>query len=272
MKAKERNIYLIKTILIPLVIFIALGLIGFYAPDFIKVENFNILGVEFWFEKTIHILIIKIVSISILIIIALIKLRDKNKNEVFLNGNIYGNIPYFLYKLAKIFGYKKIDLKLIPIPLIFRIVINDDFEIIDSYKNKESTSINVKSDYSKFNNVRDSKECNLVIADTYEIDLKQIPRNKRSYNTIIINRDRKNDVIERIYSEEFVLEVGRAINRIKNKNLKINLYMTTNIWNTQKIICDYFKVAGRDKYKIEVFQQNLEKNMFEKAGIISVEG
>lgn len=183
-----------------------------------------------------------------------------NKNRVFLAGNIYGTNYYIFYKLAKVLGFNKISLIRKPYYCMFKIIINDDFEELinlDKENEKLSSDISIRVDESKFHNINNLRECNLIVSDTYKIQLEQLPIDKKDIDTIEIERIGHSGV--RISSQDLVNEVRKAVIKIVNTGANINLFLTTSTFNTYQIIRECFMQADRDKIELEVFQQDTSK-------------
>ena len=145
---------------------------------------------------------------------------------------------------------------------MFKIVMNSDFkELVDlNIENEQlATDISINVDESKFHNINSLRECNLIISDTYKINLNQLPVDKQDIDTIIIERIGHERI--RISSQELINEVRKSVIKITNTGAKINLYMTTSTYNTYKIITECFMQADRDKMEVNIFQQNTADKM-----------
>lgn len=195
----------------------------------------------------------------------LIKIRKFNKEKMFNTKNVYHNYPYLWYWFcAKILGYAKCNLKLVPIYTQFKLVLNDTFSEYyigtdDDYPLIENEQIDIyKTNYNKVLN-----EVNLVLADTYPISEKQIPDSKSRVPTISINRKRSD--VSRYYSPQFVAKVVDEVRNLQSDITNVNIYATTNPKHTLKIARDAFKLAERGNIKkLVVFQQ--EKDGIRKFG------
>lgn len=258
--------YVVFNIMIPSVIIILLPIIIFcFAIQYFKISEVNLAFISLQIKENTK--IPQFISImSVLVILAIlfgvifIALRKYNKNRIFLSGNIYGTSNYFIYKVAKILGFKKISLIRKPYYIMFKILMNDDFEIVELNKENENlcTDISIRIDESKFHNINNLRECNLIISDTYKINLDQIPETKRNIDTIIVERIGYEGT--RISSEELINKVREEVIKINNTGANINLYMTTSVYNTYKIITSCFMQAQRDKIGVEIFQQDTKDN------------
>ncbi|MFR5684675.1 MAG: hypothetical protein ACLUD1_11680 [Clostridia bacterium] len=198
----------------------------------------------------------------ILMLYLLLKIKGYNKEKMFNTQNVYHNYPYLWYCFcAKILGYKKCNLKLVPIFTQFKLVLNDTFPEYYVGTDEDYPVIeNEHIDIQKKNYNQVSEEVNLILADTYPIDIRQqIPINKRRLSTIIIERDRPD--VSRYYSPQFVAKIVDEVRRLPSNVKDINVYATTNPKHTLKIARDAFKLAERGNIeKLVVFQQEKKGN------------
>lgn len=198
------------------------------------------------------------------------KIREYNKEKIFNIKNVYHDYSYLWYWFcAKILGYKKCNLKLVPIYMQFKLGLNDTFDdydvgLDDDYPIKENEQIIVQKE--NYNLV--ANEANLVLADTYPIVERQLPVSKRGLYTIKISRDQ--DDLSRHYSPEFIIKITNEVRQLPSGIDSINIYATTNPKHTLKITRDVFKLAERGNVKkLVVYQQNKDGiRKFEKKGIV----
>lgn len=254
----------IKKILLQEVIFIFLIISPLLLPDssieLIKKIFESLQGTTV--DQDITMLIVKI----ILIIVIYILIVNFNSKREFFNGDIYGDIPMFFYYIAKILGYKKISLIRKPYDIQFKIIKKDLFEILED-NIKEDEEVNVETDKSNFKYSNNLRECNLIIEDTYPITKEQIPKSKRDLDSIWIKR-KKSSMATRVYSPKLINEVSKNVELIQETGAKINLYLTTNTKNTERIVKDVFMKGDRSKYNVELFLQKAIGNReFKERGI-----
>lgn len=258
--------YILFNIIIPILLIFILPIIIFiFAIQYFSISEINLLFVTLQLNENAEIPnyisnLSIITTIIVLFSIIFIAIRNLNKNRVFLAGNIYGTNYYIFYKLAKVLGFNKISLIRKPYYCMFKIIINDDFEELvnlDKENEKLSTDISIRVDESKFHNINNLRECNLIVSDTYKIQLEQLPIDKKDIDTIEIERIGHSGV--RISSQELVNEVRKAVIKIVNTGANINLFLTTSTFNTYQIIRECFMQADRDKIELEVFQQDISK-------------
>lgn len=255
--------YIFLNVIIPIILIFVLPVIIFiFAIQYFSISEINLLFTTLQINENTDIpsYISNLSVFTMLIVlfsILFLALRKFNKNRVFLSGNIYGTNCYIFYKLAKFLGFHKISLIRKPYYIIFKIVLNDDFEeLVNLNRENEQLSpkISIKVDESGFHNINNLRECNLIVSDTYKIMLEQLPINKQNIDTISVERIGYEGI--RISSQELVNEVRKSVIKIINTGAKINLFMTTSTLNTYQIIKDCFMQADRDKFELEIFQQN----------------
>ena len=223
-------------------------------------------GFESWNGTTINQDITSIIVKTILMVILYGCVVKFNSKREFFNGDIYGDIPICFYYIAKILGYKKISLIRKPYDIQFKILRRDLFEIVEDNIEKDE-NVNVEIDKSNFKYSNNMRECNLIIADTYQINKNQIPENKRSLDAIWIKRE-KSVIATRVYSPKLINSVSESVALLQKIGAKINLFLTTNTKNTERIIKDVFMKGDRSIYNIEIFLQNSDKNRsFKDKGI-----
>ncbi len=221
---------------------------------------------ESWNGTTINQDITSIIVKTISMIILYGCVVKFNSKREFFNGDVYGDIPICFYYMAKILGYKKISLIRKPYDIQFKVLRRDLFEIVEDNIEKDE-NVNVEIDKSNFKYSNNMRECNLIIADTYSINKNQIPENKRSLDAIWIKRE-KSVIATRVYSPKLINAVSESAALIQKTGAKINLFLTTNTKNTERIIKDVFMKGDRSIYNIEIFLQESDKNRcFKDKGI-----
>ena len=203
-----------------------------------------------------------------LFIIALLNIRKHNKEVTMNRRNVYHNYSYLWYYFcAKILNIEKCNLILVPIFMQYKLVIqnifNDyplnenDYPVVDD----EPDVIISKSNWST-----NFYEINVILEDTYLIDAKQIPREKRKLPTIKISRNDGSDV-GRHFSQKFIESVINEIRGLRD-GIRVNVYATTNPMNTYNIAKRAFTNADRGNVaELYVYQQgSTENRLFESKG------
>lgn len=194
-----------------------------------------------------------------LFVLAVFVVRKWNKEYMFNKGDEYKNYPYFWYWIcAKFLGYSECNLILVPIYMQFKLIFRDTFckYYCGELDRKSDDIISVQ----KLNFTDALNEANIIISDTYPIQENQIPIGKRSKPTIIISRDNAVDH-NRYDSPELVQNVVNEVRNLPINIRKVNIYATTNPYNTRKIAQNAFKLGERSNIDlITVFQQNRTDN------------
>ena len=222
-----------------------------------------------WFDYVFYFVWTKgNVAIGILLlIVVLFTIRKLNKGYIFNRGDVYKDYPYIWYWIcSKILGYSECNLMLVPIFMQFKLVIQDTFDKYHcgTFDKKSNDIISVNK--SNMSNVSD--ELNLLIADTYPLEEKQIPLSKRVSPTILISRDNSTDH-NRYNSPELVQAVVNEVRNLPSDIKKVNVFATTNPQNTMNIASSAFKLGERGNLdEVIVFQQKRTGNprRFEKKG------
>lgn len=197
----------------------------------------------------------------ILSVFILLRIRSFNRDREFLNKGIYGNWPRFIYWFAScVLGYGLIDLAMKPYYVCFYILKNNLFNIKEIRLDEDNDN-NITIDKGKYD--KKCTICNVIIEDTYPINLEQIPERNRGLSTIKISRNEKE--CKRLYSKKFIDEIVKIFSSINKTNPEIHLYMTTNTLHTQKIVEDIF--LKRENYNVYIHQQNSDDNrIFKEKG------
>lgn len=203
-----------------------------------------------------------------LFLIVLLVLRKANADFVMNNMMLYHNYCYLWYWFcAKVLGIKKCSLVLVPIYMQFKLIIRGTFkeypidETEYSVLDKEPECvISVENPESKLD------EINIVIVDTYMIEISQLPFKLRSKYSLFIIRNNGEDN-NRYYSPQLIkstINVIRKLPRIK----KINVFATTNPRNTYYIAKEAFALDCRGNVSsLYVYQQSKDMNrLFELKG------
>lgn len=198
-------------------------------------------------------------------------MRKSNADFVMNKGNRYHLSCYGWYWFCShILGIKKCNLILVPIYLQFKLVINDVFEEYPFDEKRFPTlsqdTVTVEELVPAATGVNDS-EINLVLEDTYPIEINQIPERKRNLFTIKISRNRPDNIGQRYYSTQFI-ETVQSIVRHLPDSVTVNIFATTNPVNTRYIAQNTFQLANRDNIEcLYVYQQSSVGNRnFESKG------
>lgn len=256
-----------------IILFVLLGLpvyfnATFFLQQYFKKNELDFDNLKYYFLMQFGNWAIGI-ALASFVLITLI--RVSNKEKVFNIKNVYHQYPYLWYWFcAKILGYKKCNLKLVPIYLQFKLVLNDTFDEYyvgedDEYPEKENELIEIK----KVNFVNISNEVNLVFADTYPIKMNQLPDNKKQLSTVFVSRENSKDC-NRYFSQMFIKDIIITVRGLPINVKNVNIFATTNPKHTLNIVKRAFNIADRGNIDIlKIFQQDRSgERIFRKEGII----
>ena len=204
-------------------------------------------------------------STIVIFIVLLCFIRSKNSN-VALNSdtNTYHSHTWIEYLFCRrILAYRKCRLKLVPIPMQFKLICSGLFEefIYDEGIHQAPANDKVKITIHQY----ETSTVNIVISDTYKIEKNQIPNTIKLLTTYFIDRSSRDHT--RYDSEKLVKEVISTVRNLPQAVVKINVLATTNPCNTYKIAKEAFCTGGRDTIKnLYVFSQegNDGRNFVEK--------
>lgn len=183
--------------------------------------------------------------------------RRSNKEYIFNeSGNAYYNHSYAWYWICgNIFGYKKCSLVRVPIPMQFKLLINQVFREYtygndNNYVCTTDEEILVSIDKGK------TEAVNLVLSDTYPISNDLLPGVVREYKTVRIKREHTGDG-NRYISDTFCSEVQKIVYRLVQSGCDtLNIFPTTNAAHNIRIVQNSFMQGGRGDIKhIYVFSQ-----------------
>lgn len=209
------------------------------------------------------------VVISIFVaIVVLVYFRRENREVIFNQQNVYYDYSYAWYLIfGKFLGYKTCNLAGVPIYMQFKLVLNDTFLKYDYGNINEEISEEVIKVKLKNEN-EGVKEVNLIISDTYPIKGKQLAESKKGLYSIKISRNNKTDN-NRYKSPELVKTVVNQLRILPEGIDRVNVFSTTNPYNTYQIITQAFKLYDRGNiHNIVVYQQsNVEERVFIDKGV-----
>lgn len=224
-------------------------------------------------SKTTDIDIIKIVLLFLikkgnifigigLCIFLFIILRKNNENIRLNSGNHYHVHTYAYYWICShILGFKKCSLILVPIYMQIRLIINEVFAEFyygdDSFYKEELGNEQDLIRITEHNTEKsDAALVNIIVSDTYQIELKSIPQLYSSNYTICIERTNNQHSKSRVYSPCLIEALNNQICKLSGTKI-INLFATTNPKNLYFMSNNIFKKAGRTNIAhLTVFTQN----------------
>ncbi len=183
--------------------------------------------------------------------------RRSNKDYIFNeSGNTYYNHSYTWYWVcSNIFGYQKCSLVRVPIPMQFKLLINQVFREYtygndNNYMHTTDEKISVTTDKGEKDTV------NLVLADSYPISNNLLPGIVHNYKTVRIRREHTGDG-SRYISDTFCNEVQKTVYQLEQSGCDtLNVFPTTNAAHNIRIVQNSFMKGGRGDIKhIFVFPQ-----------------
>lgn len=201
-----------------------------------------------------YIVIYLLISTSLLMIF-----RKTNAERAFNDGHsVYLHNCYKrLWFAANILGYRKLQLIGVSIPMQFELIINGVFSEFIS----ESSVIQ----YDEFQGEiiveypienKKNKVINLLVCDTYDIPLEKLAADYLENTTVKISSQRKYSG-NRYNNPQLVSTVREEVQKIVNTYNEVNLFMTTNPLNTQRIVGKSFLTLDRSGFdKVSVIQMD----------------
>lgn len=205
--------------------------------------------------------------------------RQENKEVVFNCGNDYKKSPFLWYKFCSaVLGYRECNLMGVQLASIARLIVDDTFlhyNCGEINELNENDTIDITASWNRgIKPNSGSREINLIVMDTYEIeqvvidgimDNKQIP-------TLIVSRKREGKE-GRWYIPQFASIIWKELNELDKEQRKqirkVDFYATVNPRNMKDIVEKVFRTYGRGKIKtLVVYQQNSTGDrLFETKGI-----
>lgn len=210
----------------------------------------------------------KPVASVVLFFAVLIGIRKFNQGFVMNRKRVYHDYCYAWYWFcAKILGIKSCDLVLVPIHMQFKLVIRATFQEYPLDETEYPVVENESdSKVSETNQEESTREINLVLEDTYAIEVRQIPKSKQGYRTIKISRNSGADN-SRHFSQKYIEAIIKCVRGLKGK-VSVNVFATTNPMNTKHIAKRAFGLGERGNVEhLYVFQQGKDgRRRFEEKG------
>ena len=196
-------------------------------------------------------------------------IRRANKKKILNRADAYYEYPYWWFWVcSKILGYGICSLKRVPIYMQFKLVMRatfSEYHVGDYPECHEDSGNHISVNYYKAKN-RSNESINIVLADTYPIDIGQLPRNVGNNYTIVIAR--KNIGRERTYCKKFISIISSEVRKL-SKVGRVNCFATLNPCHSQIIAEDIFKQGGRGDIKsLYLYQQESSgKRNFKRRGV-----
>lgn len=188
--------------------------------------------------------------------------REANSKEIFNTKNSYIDIPYFLIVYSsKVLGFRKCKLARVPIYLQFKFIFNDTFSDFchESIDNVQEIDFEVR----RLNTENMAKVINIVISDTYKINVDELPKYIKGYTTIVIERTKKPEGV-RSFNAEFLKTIRVEIHQAQQKYRQINLFLTTNPQHSEKIVNENFKLGRTRDFSVLIFKSRNDNSFDDK--------
>ena len=254
MQRIKRIFYPIKTIVIPFVIMITLSII---LSSIFKIIDFESNGflIEFSKLKFNHPRRVSCIFLFLVLWVVYVK-YNRSKNKEFAPSDIYGDYPIVIYYLAWLFsGYKKVNLKMKPIPLQFQLLNVNKLECFDDTEYQDKIYKYKVDHVGKLN--QETSQINIIISDTYQIASDKIPKELVGNYTIILARIGDKGI--RVKSSKLIELLIKEIQSTKQYCKNYNLFLATPASTNMSIFNQVFHTV-RDKFIINVYQQDNKNN------------
>ena len=258
--------------LTPILVFLFLNKSGSYLTSSILQLLFGLEKKDLIIEMCSYLNTSISLILSFVIILQILSIvRKKNSEQLFnANGNIYYEHWYVTFWLAsKILGFRKIQLAGIPVGMQFKLVLRGTFpEIIedvwgDHYESVSDGALRADEETVKVEklNMDLLNECfnvNLLICDTYPIEVNQISNEFKHNPTIIVSSTVNKEQL-RYLNKPLVNEVRKSLKLIaRDKNIYV--FSTANSKNNLNIITSCFRFFDRFPIKnVYVVQYGKDK-------------
>lgn len=137
----------------------------------------------------------------------------------------------------------------------FKLLFKDIFDcIVSDTHPKETDEPNVVTRNSE----TESTEINLILSDTYQVHLDDLPFEKKRLPTVSIERTNGFSGV-RTYNQRFADVIREQTNKYRLQYKRVNIFATTNTQHTKEIVLQCFKNSGRTGFgEIYVYEQNAD--------------
>ena len=252
MKKIKKFLYPVRTIVLPILL-IAITSIGL--SSIFKIVDYE--GNGFLIELSkITFNHFRRVACVLLFFGFLIIYRRLNKDKEYAPTDIYGDYHIIIYYIAwLITGYRKVNLKMKPIPLQFQLLNINKLECFD---NTEYSNRNYKYKVSRKGKCnKNSKQINIIISDTYPIIEAKLPQKIIDSYTISITREGDKGI--RTKSQERIEILIKEVQSTKQYCRNYNLFLSTPASTNINIFNQVFHTE-RDKFVLNIYQQDSEND------------
>lgn len=260
-------------LLIEVLAFFFIAYICFALPILEVIQGISVSVIDFNIES----LLLKYAGLTKLILCIVFEIMYckylwiyNSEKIIFGAGDSYKDYPYCIYYIsAKVLGYKYCTLKNVPTWLQFKLILSNCFSHYLTGDNLDEEKNNLTKDSSKPKTVEKNIDStcnvvNLILVDTYPINMNLLPKDIYDTHYIIIQRSESFDG-NRYYNQKFVNQIQKSIYGLSNQIDTINVYATTNPKHNMDIVQNIFSKGNRTHIKhINVAIQTNETWKFEK--------
>ena len=252
MKKAKKIFYLFKTILLPILLITTISIMLSSIFSLIDYEGngfiINLSSLNIKHPRRVACIVLFIVQLYIMR-----KINIQSEKE-YAPTNIYGDYNVIIYYIAWLFvGYKKVNLKMKPIPLQFQLLSINKLECFDD------TEYSDKKYKYKVNHTgklgKDTKQINIIVSDTYPITDDKIPKILIDNYTINITREEEKGI--RVKSHELIELLIKEVQKTKQYCKTYNLFLSTPASTNMSIFNQVFHTE-RDKFILNIYQQDSE--------------
>lgn len=238
--ATKFNVYRLLSVLIE-------RITGFQLPNNIILTNKYVLSVIFC---------------SVLFAVFVYSLRKCYSDSIFHDdSNYYDDDPFFIFYIAQLCGFKKINPINIPIWIQIKLVLKTNFK----FDFREYNNTDEKGEIKKFNFRKDihQDEFNVILEDTYPISAEMISKENNNLPSVKIRRGHFKPG-SHLYNKWFVEQFSQNIDSLIRQNpRRLNFYCSTNPAHTYDIFKNLLdRMSRQSNISIYVYQPQEQNNQF----------
>lgn len=177
------------------------------------------------------------------------------------DSNYYDDDPFFIFYIARLCGFKKINPVNIPIWIQIKLVLKTNFKFVF----EEYNITDEKGDIKKINFRKGihQDEFNVILEDTYSISTEMISKEKNNLPSIKIQRGHFISGYH-LYNKWFVEQFSQIMdNLIRQNPRRLNFYCSTNPKHTYVIFKNLLdRMPRQSNISIYVYQPQEQNNQF----------
>ena len=235
-------------------------ILSFDIPKFIKDllthANVSISELEWYWRLAINLSKWELIFLVLVVIYYFIR-KYNGKQVLKQNLNVIVWHSFVGYRICRyILNYRKISLTRVPIPVQFKLVLENifkEYEFNEGITEKEEGTDTVSA--QRFQADPFTSTINLALADTYPLNWKRLlPASALNLTTLVIDRVGQKGV--RYYSKDFVNTISESVHGLPDNVVEINIFATINAAHVFHIAREVFQTGARDGIKrIRVYEQ-----------------